>query len=391
MKLKRILWKYEPHKDGKCNIKFYARVNKKTKVYSSGFSVLPEQWDENKGQVRKNHPLSEAYNLALQKLHLELEEHFIRGGTFENFRKKEDAVSLIDYCSQVIQKAEKGLLPLNKSTVKNYKGTFRRLREYASYYNGPDLSLNSIDMDFYHRFCAFLSEHGNCGLPGISKHIKIIKTLMAMSMEEKLHNNHIYREKAFKRPSIKPSSKIYLSTEEIAKLEQLELSGQPALERERDRFLLSYWLLMRFSDVNRVGKELIFSLNGKQFLRYQSMKTKVEATVPLKASALRIMEKHDFTFSYSSNVQANRDIKTIAAMAGINTIVVQDGRNGPKSSFVTTHTARRSAATNLYLDGVSLKMIADLGGWKDLQSLRSYLRASGLDTAQVAVDLDFFS
>ncbi|HMQ59190.1 MAG TPA: tyrosine-type recombinase/integrase [Flavilitoribacter sp.] len=40
-------------------------------------------------------------------------------------------------------------------------------------------------------------------------------------------------------------------------------------------------------------------------------------------------------------------------------------KTGPKWSFVTTHTARRSAATNLYLQGVSLKMIAELGGWGD--------------------------
>jgi integrase len=83
----------------------------------------------------------------------------------------------------------------------------------------------------------------------------------------------------------------------------------------------------------------------------------------------------------------NWELKTVAA---INAKIFQEGKNAPESSFVTTHTARRSAATNLYLDGVSLKMIADLGGWTDLQSLRTYLRASGLDTAQVAVDLDFF-
>ena len=70
-------------------------------------------------------------------------------------------------------------------------------------------------------------------------------------------------------------------------------------------------------------------------------------------------------------------------MAGINAKIFQEGKNAPKSSFVTTHTARRNAATNLYLDGVSLKMIADLDGWTDLQNFRP----CGLDTARG--DLDF--
>ena len=140
-----------------------------------------------------------------------------------------------------------------------------------------------------------------------------------------------------------------------------------------------------------MNKAMLFSLNGKRFLRYQSVKTNVETNLPVKEKAMSLMELYGFDFSFSGNVQANRELKTIAAMAGINAPTFQEGRKGPKSSFVTTHTARRSAATNLYLDGVSLKMIADLGGWTDLQSLRTYLRASGLDTAQVAVDLDFFS
>lgn len=391
MKLKKILWKYEPHKNGKCDIKFYIYLNKKTKVYSTGFAVFPDQWDDKKGEVKRNHPLFQTYNEALHKLHLELEEHFVKGGTFANFRKEEDSISLIDYCRQVIKKAEKGLIPIAKGTIKNYKATYRRLNEYYQHAKKPDLALTRIDLNFYNDFTSFLMDHGNCGLPGIGKHIKIIKRLMVMSMEEKLHSNTVFREKAFNRPRPKTTGKIYLTKDEIERLEQLDLNHQSYLERERDRFLLSYWFIMRFSDVNKIGRELLFDLNGQRFLRYQSVKTKVETTIPVKDKALALMEKHDFNFSYSSNVQANKELKTIAAMANINAPVFQEGRRAPKSSFVTTHTARRSAATNLYLDGVSLKMIADLGGWKDLQSLRTYLRASGLDTAQVAVDLDFFS
>lgn len=393
MKLKRILWTYEPHKDGRCDIKLTSRIDRKTKVFSTGYSVLPTQWDKNGQVVKRNHPLYQGYNFALQKLQHELEDHLLRGGTFEDFRKKESSISLTAYCEKVIKKAEKGLLPLKENTIKSYRGTHRRLKEYAEHFNLPDteLSLDKIDIAFYDRFCEYLKDFSGCGAPGISKHIKIVKSLMSSSLEENLHTNEVFRAKAFKRPPAKPTSKIYLSRDEMEKIEQLDLSGQPMLERERDRFLLAYWLLMRFSDVTRLERELVFALEGKRYLRYRSEKTGVEATLPLKQSALDLLEKYNFKFSYSSNVQANRHLKTIAAMAGINTRVSQDSINGPKSNFVTTHTARRSAATNLYLDGVNMKMIADLGGWTDMESLRLYLRASGLETAQIANDLDFFT
>ena len=94
--------------------------------------------------------------------------------------------------------------------------------------------------------------------------------------------------------------------------------------------------------------------------------------------------------NYGSNPQSNRDIKTICALARIDTEVTQGEERLPKWKFVTTHTARRSAATNLALQNVSVKIIADLGGWTDIRTLRIYLRASGLDSALVAKDLEFF-
>lgn len=78
-------------------------------------------------------------------------------------------------------------------------------------------------------------------------------------------------------------------------------------------------------------------------------------------------------------------------LAGINQVTSEGDKVLPKSQLVTTHTARRSAATNLYLEGASLKTIADLGGWENNEMLRIYLRASGLDSARLAQDLDFFN
>ncbi|WP_170110592.1 hypothetical protein [Flavilitoribacter nigricans] len=46
MKLKKMLWTYDPYKDGSCDIKFYTYHNKKQKILSIGYAVLPEQWDD---------------------------------------------------------------------------------------------------------------------------------------------------------------------------------------------------------------------------------------------------------------------------------------------------------------------------------------------------------
>jgi len=213
---------------------------------------------------------------------------------------------------------------------------------------------------------------------------------MNIALERKLHSNTSHQERAFKAHKTRTSTKIYLTTEEITKLEQLDLSGQPALEQERDRFLVQYYLLLRFSDVVRITKEMFFELKDAHYFRIKHQKTGNEAVVPVKPSCRTLLERYNYHFDFSSNVQANRSLKTIAAMAGIATMVTQDGRTLMKSQFVGTHTARRSAATNLYLQGVDVKVIADLGGWENFNALMVYLRASGLETAQMAVKLAFF-
>jgi site-specific recombinase XerD len=92
----------------------------------------------------------------------------------------------------------------------------------------------------------------------------------------------------------------------------------------------------------------------------------------------------------TTNQEANRKIKMIASMAGINSPATENGVTAPKCNFVRTHTARRSAATNLAMQGVPLDFIAKLGGWLKLETLKKYLLASGLDVAMVASDYDFF-
>jgi integrase len=86
----------------------------------------------------------------------------------------------------------------------------------------------------------------------------------------------------------------------------------------------------------------------------------------------------------------NRKIKSIGQLAGIDELVEDSGRSGPKYHFLTTHTARRSAATNLYIQKADTMAIMRLGGWKSLQTLKRYLLASNLEVAKMTADLAFF-
>jgi len=387
MRLKVILWKYEPRKDGTCNIKIYASIDGKKKYFKTKLATFPRDFDDSKGEVKKSHPSYKLYNATIRSQIRELEDHLLEGGNIQDIGR--DKVNeIIPFLQQFIADTAAGMTGISMTTIKNYKSLLTRLQEY-SIARSVGLTFESIDLDFYDDFKSFLFEDGKCGMAGFGKHIKVLKALMSLAMDKGLHNNTIFRHKLFKKVTVK-TNKIYLTKEEIKQIEDLDLSEEPSLDRERDRFLTSYYFLTRYSDSVKIRKKDFFEKSGRFYLRYFQVKTDRECVVPAREAALSVLEKRDYDLSGDTNQEANRKLKTICAMAEINTLVQEGNRSGPKWKFVTTHTARRSAATHLALQGVNLKIIADLGGWENVETLRTYLRSSGLDSAEVAKDLEFF-
>ena len=389
MLTKVVLWTYYSRKDGRCNIKIYVSFNGVKKYIKTKFHVLPEEFDEKFGRVKKNNPNHFKINTSVGEKKREIELQLIEQGDLRRVGGTKVG-SFINFLSDYTIDIKKGFTNHKPSTAKSYSALLNRLTQFKAEKNLLDISFNDIDLDFYEDFRKFLFERIGCGIPGFSKHIKVIKTVMRVAQDKGLHKNELYKHHLFKRFRDKPANKIYLTQEEIEALQDVDLSNDPGLDRERDRFLISYYFLMRYEDSTRVKRENFFEQNGRKYLKYKQQKTGRECILPVKTEAWEILRKRNFDFSNGSNQQSNRELKMVCALARIDDEVIQGDERGPKWKFVTTHTARRSAATNLALQNVSVKIIADLGGWTDIRTLRSYLKASGLDSAMVAKDLEFF-
>ncbi|MBX2872818.1 MAG: site-specific integrase, partial [Saprospiraceae bacterium] len=79
MNIKAILWTYKPRKDGSCNIKLYASVDGKKKYFKTKLSVLPTDFDEARGVVKRSHPSYKLYNATIRSKIRELEDHLLAG------------------------------------------------------------------------------------------------------------------------------------------------------------------------------------------------------------------------------------------------------------------------------------------------------------------------
>jgi integrase len=392
MKIKTILYKHRVHKDGKMSVKIYVNANGKVRYYPTGFAVHPDQWNEEREKVKPGNFYTTAYNEQIAKKRHQIEHHFITGGTHEELAtgKKTRTGSLIDFLGDFIRRINEGKTMIRKSTGKNYASLLSRLLGYAKHKAYKDIYFSDVSLAFYTDFLEYLFDYAQCSKAGAGKHIKNLKAIMNKALSKGLHNNRTHQQKEFKVFRMSPR-KIYLNIDEIKSMERLSLKDAPMLERERDRFLICYYLLLRFSDCRHIRKDNCFISDGHTYIKTHHQKTQKEAILPLSKKAILLLEKYDFQLNFTANQVANRHLKTIAGMAGINSPYKEMDKTLPKSQFVTTHTARRSAATNLYLQGVSLKTISDLGGWSSIRTLMVYLQSCGMDSARLASGLDFFT
>lgn len=374
MTVRPVLIRNSPRKDGKCLVRLYVYHKGKQKYVSIGIHVLPEDWDDKSNRVKKSNPLSIALNATIKQKVLETEQSIlgING-------------SLLSFIDSYIIDCKRGSIPVKPPTIKEYKKHLNRLRGFCEKEGKKDIYFLDINANFYRSFTNYLAERGNA-IPSIDNHIKWLKKFMGEAHDKGLHQNGFYKKKEFKRLRGGSTDKIYLTKEEVGQIRDVDLSDMSdGHQLERDRWLVSYYLLMRFTDSTRIREDLFFESNGHRFYRNNAIKTSQTKYVPVGAVCWEIVNRNGFDFK-GSNAVANRYIKVVAKKAGIDSLV----NRVEKWRLITTHTARRSMATHLHQSGMDIKTIMQLGGWKSEKAFKAYLLSSDMQLALQAASSPLF-
>jgi integrase len=316
-------------------------------------------------------------------------------------KKFKDFISFVDdYLAQCKSGSilnDKGL-KLTPGTVRNYGVSKSMLKKYSTDKH-VRLTFESINMDFYNDFVKYLheSEHsrGKYKPNAIGKYLKHIKMFIRYAYENGYTANNEFSKKGFRilREDVET---IYLNEDELSIIYKLELPPNEA--QVRDSFIISCYTGMRYSDIARldVSKHVDFE---KNIITIITQKTKNKVVIPIHPIVRTILAKYNNQApKVQTNQATNRVLKDICEKAKIDVPItltetaggVQQEKTYSKYKLVTSHTARRSFATNAFKRGVPSLRIMQITGHRTESSFMRYIRISKEENAQSLQDHEFF-
>ncbi|MFZ7115665.1 MAG: site-specific integrase [Bacteroidota bacterium] len=285
---------------------------------------------------------------------------------------------------------ERSVALKSHTTIKAYKNTRNHLLDFEKTMWPKKLSFESIDQLFYDDFMQFLIQKKQLSNNTIGNQIKNLKVFLNEATELGINKTFEYKKKKFKKLQ-EESDSIYLTEDEIKDLYNLNLDDKPSLQRVRDLFIIGCWTGLRFSDFTKLRKENI----SKGMISIRTQKTDQALMIPIHPMVLKIFKKYTVNDEIIlpraiTNQKMNNYLKVVGQKAELDQKIIVTTNRGisrekkpyHKHELVTTHTARRSFATNLYLQGFPAISIMKITGHKSEQSFLKYIKVSQEENAR---------
>jgi len=282
--------------------------------------------------------------------------------------------------------------------------------------------LDKVTMDFQRSFVAFMRNQG-LRQNTIYTRMSVVRVVMQAAYMDRLTRKDDFRNSEFVPPQEKVDS-VWFTTEQIEELRTLNLSNVavvkelytkvelsrkapvdfPRPDRKlvrylayaRDVFVVGCLTGQRYSDYKRICKDMVVKIDGQEFYSLRQVKTQNMVLIPVDVRVGEILDRYGGRLPDISQATFGKHIKLLAELLGWTHIPEFDrqGEDVPKKRFcdmVTTHTCRRSFATNAYAAGIPLCSIMALTGHTSEKNLRRYLKLQAEDKALIAAkDFDGF-
>ena len=293
------------------------------------------------------------------------------------------------------------------NSIKNWN-QFERI--FLAFYEKRPFGWNDINQVVVDRFISYLED--DCGYMRSTneRYISLFRTVVRVAEKKGIHKNYVAKS-VFHIPQVREQDKakeIYLTKEELLALYEMPLKGME--EKVRDIFLIGCYTAQRFSDYSRIDEHCIDTTpKGTRVIRMEQVKTKAKVVIPILDPKLEtLLKKYSYNLPKLCDVVFNRYIKEICHRLSKTTPSLaimertklnkkeimreQEARKEGKELFhydeqgvpikprwelVSSHTARRTAITNMFLTGnYTTGQMMYVSGHKKEKTFNNYIKLS---------------
>lgn len=404
----------EPKTTDKTLVYLFYNYNNQRLKYSTGEKIYPKFWNPSKQRAKENSQFPEypEFNQRLKNIETAVNNCYrrllndskpitpdiLRNELNIELRKDELTTKPEDLISWMENEIE--IMKLNKKlrSIKVYSGLINHLKNFSSS-RKYRLTFDSITIEFYEQFQDYLQNEKKLLTNTFGKQIKTLKMFLNIATEKGLNNNFAYKSKLFKTTQ-EDIDHVYLTEEELKQLYAKDLRNKPYLDRVRDLFLIGCHTGLRFSDFTQLKKENLENKKTGLVFNVITTKTLERVVIPVKSIVKEIWDKYDGILPRAiSNQKMNDYLKELGKEAEIDKLTIIKKTSGkeviqkkcPKYELISTHTARRSFATNAYLSGIPAISIMKFTGHKSESSFMKYIKVSQERNAELLSNHPFFN
>ena len=351
------------NRQGTALVQVEAYLNQRKVYLKTNVYLKPGCWNKEGAQI-SNHPQAEELNTMLYEyiLYLQgIELGFWKRGIpatlslLKDAVKKKSAVniSFLAFAKSAIDTSDK-----RQSTKDNLHTTLTVLQEFRS-----GLDFKDLTYTFLRDFEQYLRERGNA-VNTIAKHMRQLKTLINEAINQGYMHADEYPFKKYKIKQEKGKHE-FLTPDELKKIETVEVEEEPT-RRVRDAFLFCCYTGLRYSDFCQLTPNNFIKVNGRKWLYFKSIKTKIEIRLPLhllfEGKALAILDRYPDIKGFAAlpcNSEVNKKLRKLTDLAKI-------------KKHVTYHVARHTCATLLVYQGVAITTVQKLLGHTSVKTTQIY-------------------
>lgn len=293
--------------------------------------------------------------------------------------------------------------PITEKTIQNYKIVLIRLQKFEEY-TKTKLRFENINLSFCRDFIAYCREVENLNNNSIASYFARIKMFCKIIEIEGLPINPQYKHSEFTITGNKTYD-TYLNEEEIDTIYNHDFSSSERLDNVRDLFIIGLRTGLRISDFLKLKNTNI----KDDFFEVETTKTGEFVKIPIHNQVRNILTKRSGKLPYSiSDQKFNKHVKEVCQEVGINEmiegaksvkIVVKEKTDTtpeeviyrkqigifPKHELISSHTCRRSFATNLY-GKIPNRSIMAITGHRSEREFEKYVKRTKDEHANIVKD-----